>query len=194
MACPDGCLSCHDCYRCKICRPEFIFDPSSQKCFELCGDGKRFNLECDDGNNIDGDGCSRDCKLESGYQCVGGCPDGRDNCLYYKPDRIEISQIGQIRRSTSVVVNIKINYLPESLIQAQECSNKCSQLLTGAIISGDNALSITSEYLPGTRYMFTMTIEFGRSYMAQFKLKISINNSVLKYFGGASISPLECSV
>jgi cysteine-rich repeat protein len=29
----------------------------------MCGDGKRFILQCDDGNNEDGDGCSRDCKI-----------------------------------------------------------------------------------------------------------------------------------
>lgn len=30
-------------------------------CVETCGDGKRFELDCDDGNRIDGDGCNRDC-------------------------------------------------------------------------------------------------------------------------------------
>jgi cysteine-rich repeat protein len=41
----------------------FAYDPITQKCFEMCGDGKRFILQCDDGNNEDGDGCSRDCKI-----------------------------------------------------------------------------------------------------------------------------------
>mgnify|MGYP002146198205 CR=1 FL=1 len=63
LSCPDGCLTCQDCYRCQVCRPEFIYEPKSQKCFEFCGDGRRFNVECDDGNNEDGDGCSRDCKI-----------------------------------------------------------------------------------------------------------------------------------
>lgn len=43
LACTDGCLSCSDCYRCRICRPEFIFDSATEKCFEMCGDGKRFS-------------------------------------------------------------------------------------------------------------------------------------------------------
>jgi cysteine-rich repeat protein len=29
----------------------------------MCGDGKRFVLECDDENNFDGDGCSKDCRI-----------------------------------------------------------------------------------------------------------------------------------
>ena len=46
---------------------------------DKCGDGliltpiivqnlNRYN-QCDDGNNIDGDGCSRDCIIEDGYIC-----------------------------------------------------------------------------------------------------------------------------
>lgn len=36
-----------------------------------CGDGSLFFVseECDDGNNIDGDGCS-DCKVEVGWICT----------------------------------------------------------------------------------------------------------------------------
>jgi|GEM_PF-3447364 len=37
-----------------------------------CGDGFRAGSEqCDDGNQIDGDGCSIDCQTETGYACTG---------------------------------------------------------------------------------------------------------------------------
>ena len=37
---------------------------------EICGDGLNLmTFECDDGNLLDGDGCSSDCKVESGYKC-----------------------------------------------------------------------------------------------------------------------------
>mgnify|MGYP001587250573 FL=1 len=37
-----------------------------------CGNGKVETLEkCDDGNTNSGDGCSVDCKTETGYQCIG---------------------------------------------------------------------------------------------------------------------------
>jgi len=40
-------------------------------CWELCGDGYNFGGEqCDDGNLIDGDGCSSFCTLEDGFICV----------------------------------------------------------------------------------------------------------------------------
>ncbi|CAI2381146.1 unnamed protein product [Moneuplotes crassus] len=46
-------------------------NPSS--CFSaVCGDGFYSPSEsCDDGNTADGDGCSYDCAIESGYQCYG---------------------------------------------------------------------------------------------------------------------------
>ena len=40
---------------------------------ELCGNGVRSNNEeCDDGNRVNGDGCSSLCMLELGYICRGG--------------------------------------------------------------------------------------------------------------------------
>ncbi len=43
---------------------------------QVCGDGVRHQVEaCDDGNVVDGDGCSSSCTLEPGFQCAR--PDGR---------------------------------------------------------------------------------------------------------------------
>ena len=70
-------------------------------------------LECDDGNNIDGDGCSRDCYVEKGYVCRGGSPDGADNCFTFQPDSLKMELTGQIRMKTSIILNIRLNYLPK---------------------------------------------------------------------------------
>lgn len=41
-------------------------------CTEKCGDGKYLGYnECDDGNNLDGDGCSAFCLVEYGFNCSG---------------------------------------------------------------------------------------------------------------------------
>ncbi len=38
----------------------------------LCGDGRLAAEEaCDDGNRLDGDGCSPDCQVEPGWECAG---------------------------------------------------------------------------------------------------------------------------
>ncbi len=36
-------------------------------------------VECDDGNNIDGDGCSKECMKEPGFLCLTNA-NGRDVC------------------------------------------------------------------------------------------------------------------
>jgi len=58
----------------KTCTKEPVCQDSSgktQACTSACGDG---NLdlpgeECDDGNQLDGDGCSSSCKVEGGFTC-----------------------------------------------------------------------------------------------------------------------------
>ena len=85
LPCSSGCLSCSSSYVCTQCRPEFNYDVSSQLCIEHCGDGKRFVLECDDGNNVDGDGCSFDCMIEPGFTCRGGSPNAADSCIIHLP-------------------------------------------------------------------------------------------------------------
>ena len=65
----------HDskCVECKdipgFLNPENTADP----CLEICGDGLHFgHYECDDSNNIDGDGCDSVCLVELGFACIGG--------------------------------------------------------------------------------------------------------------------------
>ena len=54
---------------------------SPDLCFEVCGDGRNAGyFACDDGNLVDGDGCSAKCESEPGFQCTGGSPYNRDLC------------------------------------------------------------------------------------------------------------------
>ena len=44
-------------------------------CHDICGDGKVFgSTQCDDGNLINGDGCSSACIIEDGYSWIDGSP------------------------------------------------------------------------------------------------------------------------
>lgn len=43
------------------CKDGYIF--STTACKEICGDGRLFEYQCDDGNTMSGDGCSSDCKV-----------------------------------------------------------------------------------------------------------------------------------
>eukprot|EP00826_Nyctotherus_ovalis_P010713 TRINITY_DN12811_c0_g1_i3.p1 TRINITY_DN12811_c0_g1~~TRINITY_DN12811_c0_g1_i3.p1 ORF type:complete len:486 (+),score=57.98 TRINITY_DN12811_c0_g1_i3:1250-2707(+) len=43
---------------------------------EICGDGVNMgSYECDDGNTESGDGCSKECKIEPGFDCSKGNPE-----------------------------------------------------------------------------------------------------------------------
>ncbi len=55
-------------YEC-TCKNGYKLD-SNGNCIEYCGDGLTENHQCDDGNQIDGDGCSSICNLESGFKCT----------------------------------------------------------------------------------------------------------------------------
>ena len=196
LPCPAGCLSCSSSYVCDQCRQEFNYDASSQLCIEVCGDGKRFVLDCDDGDNDDGDGCSMDCKVEPGYICRGGSPNTDDSCVIYLPPALTIIQTDQIRYSSKIIVNIKLDYLPKKLIQSEDCNDLCSNVLDGKLTAGDTqTLSITSKFLPGTTFSFSVEIEFGRPYIGSFTLEITVNPTIAnKYFINVAPSTLTVDV
>ena len=56
---------------CKVCSEVegYHITASTNTCSELCGDGKLFDYQCDDGNQLDGDGCSKNCIIEESWSC-----------------------------------------------------------------------------------------------------------------------------
>jgi cysteine-rich repeat protein len=53
-------------------------------CTETCGDGRNYRSyanACDDGNTVDGDGCSSSCTVETGWTCTGGNMARPDVCI-----------------------------------------------------------------------------------------------------------------
>ena len=158
MPCPTGCSSCPDYYSCDSCSLGFFLGSGSPFCQEVCGDGKKFVSDCDDGNNVDGDGCSSKCEIEEGYTCQGGSPASKDSCSRGLPTAITIKSTGQSQIWGKVIVNVKLNYLPKALIDsAVDCQNRCNKVLSARIISGDkSAVSIVAQYIPNSRYSFSV--------------------------------------
>ena len=86
------------------------------------------------------------------------------------------------------MVNVKLDYLPKVLIQSNDCTDRCSQVLVAKVI-GEHAARIKSTYIPGSRYAFTVEIDFDRPYMSKFTAEISVNPSLgSRYFGSVSIA------
>ncbi|EGR31186.1 hypothetical protein IMG5_116120 [Ichthyophthirius multifiliis] len=66
------CLQCT--FEEKLCTKCTLgYYPEKDACLEIreaCGDGYyHLKEECDDGNNTNGDGCSSECKIETGFKC-----------------------------------------------------------------------------------------------------------------------------
>jgi cysteine-rich repeat protein len=78
MNCPAYCQTCQSTSTCQSCQTGF--DLINGVCQEKCGDGRRFVVECDDGNLRNGDGCSSNCRVETGYICTGGSAISTDTC------------------------------------------------------------------------------------------------------------------
>jgi cysteine-rich repeat protein len=68
------------------------YNDKKEKCDEVCGDGFNMGInECDDGNKIDKDGCSSNCRVERGYKCRGGSATQKDLCQKILPILGDIS-------------------------------------------------------------------------------------------------------
>ena len=58
------------------------FELTQGICVDKCGDGKTFTQPCDDGNLLDGDGCSSSCAVEPDYVCKDGSAAAASRCVY----------------------------------------------------------------------------------------------------------------
>ncbi|CAD8166523.1 unnamed protein product [Paramecium octaurelia] len=68
IVCKNNCLVC-DGDLCLECQPDYILEYN--KCLS-CGNGIiNQDEECDDGNRINSDGCSKQCKIEDDWNCIG---------------------------------------------------------------------------------------------------------------------------
>jgi cysteine-rich repeat protein len=79
-----------DCEALSSCVQGFVYTVSF--CKEICGDGLLFELECDDGNSDDGDGCSATCTIETNFTCKDGSPTTPSKCSYNKPIELELKK------------------------------------------------------------------------------------------------------
>ena len=87
---PQQCVDCpvgsflvngNTCKTCTELDSSSYFNNSTETWHEVCGKGYNLGgVECDDGNTVDGDGCSSTCQVEYGYFCSGGNSTTSDTC------------------------------------------------------------------------------------------------------------------
>ena len=83
-----NCTSCSSTptLACTACATGFFLNTTDNTCAVICGDGILASTElCDDGNKVDGDGCSSVCAIETAYFCTGAVG-SRSNCSGCSPN------------------------------------------------------------------------------------------------------------
>lgn len=118
------CLTCADrhvpwknlCWSCLATQPNYDksrFEEKGGRCWEKCGIAGKLTIDdiaeglggykaCDDGNQINGDGCSASCVVEKNYNCVGGSENQRDYCY---PLAKPIAELYPINNSTEFQIS-----------------------------------------------------------------------------------------
>ena len=83
---------------------------------EICGDGISLGLlECDDGNRVSGDGCSKDCKKEHFFDCSSGTNSTVGTAICVNKEPPEISSFQLLKNLTAVITFTKYVHLSEAL-------------------------------------------------------------------------------
>ena len=78
--CPNNCSACSNSTTCTACLPGYLLN-STQYCVTTnCGNGIiELPEDCDDWNQLSGDGCSQYCQIEDGFSC-SKFPSGYSHC------------------------------------------------------------------------------------------------------------------
>ena len=125
--CSSYCDTCDSEQVCTKCVTGFQLEEVSyygQKaafCSEKCGDGRRYELDCDDGNTRNGDGCNKNCEVEKGWTCQGGSSIRASTCAEFIPTRSFINPTGAVNMFGRVVQGVRLSYIPEQLTK-NECA------------------------------------------------------------------------
>ncbi|CDW89713.1 fu domain containing protein [Stylonychia lemnae] len=97
-------------------------------CVEICGDGFNYGFyQCDDGNVVNGDGCSSTCNIESGFNCTAGTKISPSVCMDNKNPTPQISLVTasnllliQFDEEVSLMEELTTNNLKISVSGSQE--------------------------------------------------------------------------
>ncbi|KAH8722666.1 hypothetical protein GQ44DRAFT_711433 [Phaeosphaeriaceae sp. PMI808] len=111
-----------------------VCDLYSESCFAICGDGILSPGEkCDDGNNIDNDGCAANCQSYTNTLCGNGVLDKGEQC-----------DLGNSNGDPGQQCGLDCKYKP---VSGTPTPGSCG-IQTCNPISGENKCHITSSCIP----------------------------------------------
>ena len=136
---------------------------SQGECEEICGDGINYFGACDDGNTLDGDGCSKTCTVEAEWECTNTNPQTPSSCKVVGNLTVEIIGYRKTPGKNEIFVTISTS-IPLRLSK----SNVALSLTDDALID----YSMTTISL--TQYEFKITY---RSTIQNTLLTLSFNTA-----------------
>ena len=102
---------------------------------EICGDGKRFIVECDDGNTVSGDGCSSSCTIETDWVCDSPTENGLSKCLKVTYQKLILAQkeafpnrVYFLFQNETLVNSLKVDDVFNPLPEIRDNNNKKSAI------------------------------------------------------------------
>jgi cysteine-rich repeat protein len=109
---------------------------SYNDCNEICGDGILIYYQCDDGNNLNGDGCSANCIIEDGWNC--SVISHKSKCKLKGSISLYLHKVVKIPRENTIRITLKIS-LPLRL------NNKNFQVIFTSLSSEYYAFDILAQ-------------------------------------------------
>ena len=99
---PGYLLSNNVCGNCTVVKG-YVYDATTGRCKDFCGDGIVISDLCDDGNNLNGDGCSSVCTIESGWRCPSNL------CKLEKIPNLTLIDMKAYPANNTVVLKMQLN-------------------------------------------------------------------------------------
>ncbi|CAD8055706.1 unnamed protein product [Paramecium primaurelia] len=181
--CHAACLLCEKGI-CLECDAYQGFSEYLNQCASKCGDGlwEPLTEQCDDANNIDFDGCSKDCKIEIDWFCQN-LQLLVSNCFYEKQPTIQLDLIDQ----QDNISTIQISFSTKMMLSTNNESSKIflENQIEDEIINTKNInvnlIDLKIEDLSENYYSYTINsitpINYEPTlaiYLAQIELKTTI--------------------
>ena len=138
------------------CCDGYYYNSTAVKCDEICGDGLLFELDCDDGNSIDGDGCSSSCSVEIGFNCSGGSTTSASVCNY--AGSVDLYVLTAYKIPVSNSVNFTFSISPVSPIIA--LNNGSTNVISMVSFLGVD-VKVTDAYIDQVKKELVVAVDYG---------------------------------
>ena len=149
-------------------------------------------LACDDGNNVNGDGCSSTCSIEMGWSCLGGSSTSKDACKLLTSGTASLTFLKNIRFINAVYQNVMISYLPDN-ITANNCQF-CNNLLKVELLTSPPSTTLAINFIKNTLYQYVVAVVLPPNFNQQLStnnvitMRATINPLYEKYFTTAEMN------